>query len=251
MIDRVPTKSPLRNGIVVIPARNEGLSVADVVDGVGRAVAWEIVVVDDASTDGTVSEAREAGASVLQLPFRIGAWGATQAGMAYALREGYPWCMTMDADGQHPTKSIAAVSGPVAYGLADVAIGVCPDRVSSARFAALSFFKRLTGLNLQDVTSGMRAYNAAAMRLLTSREASMLQYQDIGVLLMLREAGMKATEIPVSMVPRRNGHSRVYDSWWTVARYLVETFVLSAGKWRPSWHLDDMFVSSGKQGGGR
>lgn len=244
-------KSPLRNGIVVIPARNEELSVAEVVDGVGRAVDWEVVVVDDASTDSTRSEAIEAGASVLQLPFRIGAWGATQAGMAYALREGYQWCLTMDADGQHPTQSIDAVSGPVACGFVDVAIGVCPERVSSARSAALSFFKRFTGLNLQDVTSGMRAYNAAAIRLLTSREASMLHYQDIGVLLMLREAGMRATEIPVSMEARRNGHSRIYDSWWTVAGYLVETFVLSAGKWRPSWHLDDMFVSSGKYGGGR
>ena len=76
----------------------------------------------------------------------------------------------------------------------------------------------------------------------------MLNYQDIGVLLMLREAGMRAAEVKVQMGVRRNGRSRVYDSWWTVTRYLTETFMLSAGKWRRSWHMDDMFVTSSVAG---
>lgn len=82
---------------------------------------------------------------------------------------------------------------------------------------AWGLFRHMTGLKLEDVTSGLRAYNAGAMRVQTSAQAAMLSYQDIGVLLMLRDAGLCATEIPVPMRARYNGCSRVYHSWWAVA----------------------------------
>lgn len=242
MINRTPTVS----GIVVIPARNESSSVGEVVQHIKKHVEWTVLVVDDSSTDTTASEAERNDARVLRLPFRVGAWGAIQTGMAYALDEDYEFCLTIDADGQHPAEALLAVADPVVCGASDVSIGVCPERVSRARYAAWIVFKRITGLDLQDVTSGMRAYNAQAMNLLTGSDAAMLNYQDIGVLLMLREAGMHVAEIGVDMDVRKNGRSRVYDSWWTVIRYLIETFVLSTFKWRPSWHLDDIFVPTNK-----
>ncbi|MDZ7839276.1 MAG: glycosyltransferase [Gammaproteobacteria bacterium] len=238
-------------GMVIIPAKDESASVGDVVRDVRDRVDCEVVVVDDASVDDTGSRAQAAGAKVLRMPFRVGAWGAVQAGMAYALAAGCQVALTMDADGQHPASAVKAVSAPVVSGETDLAIGVCPERASRARHVAWSVFRSMTGLNIQDVTSGMRAYNERAMRVLTSREAAMLSYQDVGVLLMLREAGLQATEVRIEMQDRLNGHSRVYDSWWTVARYLTETFVLSAGKWRPSWHNDDLFVTSNGSGGNR
>lgn len=236
--DRLPVP-----GVVVIPARNEAASVASVVRDVRAQVGTEVIVVDDASSDDTGRLARAAGARVLHMPFRAGAWGATQAGMRYALGRGFRICMTLDADGQHPATALPAIASPVIRGDCDVTIGICPERGSRARCAARRVFRCITGLKLQDVTSGMRAYNTDAMRLLVGREAVMLDYQDVGVLLMLREAGMRAAEVKVRMDIRRNGRSRVYDSWWTVAHYLMQTFVLSLGKWRLSWHLDDMFVT--------
>lgn len=237
--------------LVIVPARNEAASVGSVVRDVRRYVDWRVVVVDDASSDETAAEAEAADALVLRMPFQVGAWGAMQTGFTYALRHGYELSCTMDADGQHPGETLPAISAPVMKGISDVAIGVCPERASSARHAAWKLFRRMTGLNLQDVTSGLRAYNRNAMEVLTSKEAALLNYQDVGVLLMLREAGLTATELKVRMEARLNGHSRVYDSWWTVARYLMETCVLSAGKWRPSWHLDDMFIASRDVGGDR
>lgn len=244
MISTVPSKTVTVPGMVVIPARNESPSVGDVVREVREHVDWDVVVVDDASDDDTSLDARNSGAQVLRMPFRVGAWGATQTGMLYAIDSGCQLCLTMDADGQHPAEALRAVAEPVVQGVSDLAIGVCPERVSSARHAAWALFRHITGLDLQDITSGMRAYNTDAMQVLTSRPAAMLSYQDIGVLLMLREAGMRASEIKVQMGPRQNGQSRVYDSWWTVAKYLTETFLLSTGKWRPSWHFEDMFVTT-------
>lgn len=249
MINRIPARRLTAPGLVIIPARNEAGSVGDVVRDVKNHMDWEVVVVDDASGDDTRADAEDGGARVVRMPYRVGAWGALHTGMVYALRNGYELCLTMDADGQHTADALPAVCAPVIQGDSDVAIGVCPERVSRARLAAWGFFKRLTGLNLQDVTSGLRVYNAQSMQVLTNKEAAMLNYQDIGVLLMLREAGMRAAEVKVQMQARRNGHSRIYDSWWTVARYLMETVILSTGKWRPSWHLDDMFITSAQDNG--
>ena len=63
--------------LVVMPARNEAANLPDVV-GELRAV-WpeaEIVVVDDASDDGTASVARRLGCRALVLPFHLGYGGA-------------------------------------------------------------------------------------------------------------------------------------------------------------------------------
>jgi glycosyltransferase involved in cell wall biosynthesis len=92
--------------VVLIPARNEATTIATVVRHVKTIIDRDIVVIDDASTDATASLARAAGATVLPLPLRLGAWGATQTGIRYALRTGYQIAVTMDADGQHDAADI-------------------------------------------------------------------------------------------------------------------------------------------------
>ncbi len=87
-------------------------------------------------------------------------------------------------------------------------------------------------LELQDLTSGLRAYNHAAISVLACDETSLLDYQDIGVLLYLKRRGLRIAEAPVIMNPRLAGHSRVFSSWWTVGRYLALTMVLSLSKWK-------------------
>ncbi|MDN5882522.1 MAG: glycosyltransferase family 2 protein [Nitrosospira sp.] len=229
-------------GVVIVPARNESGSVGGVVQEIRKHVGWEVIVIDDASNDDTTIEARRSGAQVVRLPFRLGAWGALQAGMRYALRKGYRVAVTMDADGQHSAKDVYTVALPVIQRISDVAIGIAPERLSGSRSLACRVFSSITGLKLQDLTSGFRAYSSAAMQVLVSPGAALLNYQDVGVLLMVREAGMRATEVSVSMQKRTNGRSRVYESQFMVARYLMETMILSAGKWRPSWHFDEMIV---------
>ena len=105
-------------------------------------------------------------------------------------------------------------------------IGAFPERASRARRLAWSYFRQITGLQLEDITSGFRAYNHAAMAVLASREASLLDYQDVGVLLILRRKGLRIVEAPVSMQPRALGASRVFRSWWVVGKYMLQTSLL-------------------------
>lgn len=223
----VPNTPPLTStGLAIIPARNEAATVSLVVGGVIAALGWDVVVVNDASTDATSTEARAAGARVLDLPVRLGAWGAAQAGLRFAMRGGYPIAVTLDADGQHhPERLPSLVAAHRASG-ATVSIGTCTERLSRAKRIAWAYFRMLTGLNVTDFTSGLRVYNRAAIRVLAAREASLLDYQDIGVLMLLRQKGFTIHETPTRMSPRCNGSSRIFSSWVTVARYMIATTVL-------------------------
>lgn len=219
--------------MVVIPAHNEESTVAAVVRE-ALALGVAVVLVDDASQDATLERAQEAGASVLSLPFQLGAWGATQTGIRHACRQGYSLVVTMDADGQHQAQSIPRLLEPILAGGADVSIGSFTQRGSLARRLAWRFFRWLTGLEIADLTSGFRVYNREAMRLLASPEATLLDYQDVGVLTLLHHRGLRICEVPAAMQERRSGHSRVFSTWRAVSYYLAYTGILSLSKWRPA-----------------
>jgi glycosyltransferase involved in cell wall biosynthesis len=213
--------------VILIPAHNESRSIGTVVTETRRLRPEPILVIDDDSTDDTAAIAEAAGATVLRLPFQLGAWGATQTGLRYAYAQGWERVVTLDADGQHEPHAISSVIAPLLSGEADVCIGACPERVSQARRVAWSYFRRLSGLAHEDITSGFRAYNRAAIELLVGPAATLLDYQDVGVLLILRRHGLRVLEAPVSMQARANGKSHVFASWWKVAQYMVVTSLLS------------------------
>lgn len=227
---RTETKDQPRCPLVILPAHNEAPTIRTVIEDIRSHVHWSILVVDDASSDRTAQIAAASGAKVITLPVRLGAWGTVQTGIRYARGSGHDSVVTMDADGQHYAESLLAVFTPVNEGHADVSIGACPTRVSGLRRLIWHLFRKLTGLQIEDLTSGLRAYNAASLAALESPEATLLEYQDIGVLLLLRTAGLRIAEVAVEMRPRESGRSRVFPSAASVAYYLIYTFLLCLGK---------------------
>ena len=219
-----------RRGIVVIPAFNEQKDIAAVVREVRRLSGFPVLVVDDCSEDDTISLARAAGARVIPLSQQLGAWGALQTGLRYACREGYEFALTMDADGQHEAVWIDKLFAPVIEGEADVSIGCCVRRGSRARKIAWVMLKAASGLKMEDITSGFRVYNQRAMTLLAGPEATLLEYQDVGVLTLLKNAGLQIVDVDVTMLPRTSGTSRVYHSWLVVAYYMAHTLLLGFSK---------------------
>ena len=230
----MPLPESLRRGtdrlLVVIPALNEAECIGEVIAQTRALGAIDVVVVDDGSTDDTAAVAVLHGASVLHAPLWQGAWGAIQTGIRYAVRHGYSAVVTMDADGQHEPAYLPRLMEAADRG-ANVVIASCPSRGSRLRHIAWSYFRLLTGFEFDDLTSGFRYYDAKACALLAAEEATLLDYQDIGVLLLLRHASLRIAEISVAMSPRRYGASRVFSSWWTVARYMAETSLLCLARW--------------------
>lgn len=218
------------NGIVIMPAFNEQGDIAAVIHEVQRATSLQILVVDDSSTDQTAEVARKAGARVMSLSQNLGAWGAIQAGLRYACEKGFDYAMTMDADGQHEAVWINEMFEPVTADQADVSIGCCIRRGSKLRKIAWVMLKFASGLKMEDITSGFRVYNRRAMELLSGKEATLLEYQDVGVLVLLKNSGLRLQDVDVTMLPRTSGTSRVYSSWVVVAYYMAHTLLLGISK---------------------
>ncbi len=212
--------------LAVIPARDESASVGAVVAGVRATLGCDVLVVDDASVDDTAAHAAAAGAATLRLPIGLGAWGATQTGIRYAQRHGYAGVIALDADGQHRPDSLPALFAAQQRSGAHVVIGTCLERLSRAKRLAWWYLRTLTGLKLMDLTSGLRLYDRQAVEVLAGPEASLLDYQDIGVLMLLAKNGLRIEETPVPMRARHVGRSRVFASWPIVAQYMLHTTVL-------------------------
>ena len=216
--------------LIVIPAQNEAATIGALLQHLHAAGWHDVLVINDHSNDDTGAIARAAGAHVLEPVLPMGAWGGMQAGIRYGLSRGYQAVITMDADGQHEVAELSSLMQ--ARGQADVVIGAFPERASRLRQVAWGWFRRLAGFELRDLTSGFRLYNRDAMALLASREASLLDYQDLGALLMLRRAGLTITEVPVSMNLRMVGQSRIFNSWFSVGKYMAATTLLCMARWQ-------------------
>ncbi len=216
--------------LVVIPARNEASTIGSVLQHLHAAGWHDVLVINDQSTDDTSAIASAAGACVLNPVLPMGAWGGMQAGIRYALLHGYQAVITMDADGQHEVNEIPVLLR--ARDRADLVIGAYPERASRTRQLAWNWFRHLAGFDLRDLTSGFRLYNADAMQVLASREATLLDYQDLGALLMVRRAGLRIAEVPVSMNLRAVGKSRIFNSWFSVAKYMAATTLLCLAQWQ-------------------
>lgn len=149
---------------VVIPAFNEAAHVAEqvlAVDGVMRASGWEyeILVVDDGSTDGTAEAAAAAGvARVIRRPQNRGYGAALKLGIRQA-RHG--WILITDADGTYPVESIPGLLAQHATN--SMVVGARTGQrvqVPWARRPAKWFLNRLAsylaGRELPDINSGLR-----------------------------------------------------------------------------------------------
>ena len=213
--------------VVLIPAWNEERTVAAVVGEVRAAVPdADVVVIDDGSGDGTAAAAREAGATVIPLPFNLGVGGAMRAGYRYALERGYDAAVQVDADGQHDPTAIPALLA--ALDDADVVIGARfagagEYRATGPRRLAMRFLARrlskVAKTRLTDVTSGFRAVNRPTIELYAHDYPVEYLGDTVEALVTAARAGCRITQVPVAMRARAGG--RASHSPLRAAVYLV------------------------------
>ncbi len=216
--------------LVIIPAMNEEKTIGGVILDVIEQ-GFSVLVIDDGSNDNTIKIARQCGAILIPLTFNIGAWNATQAGVRYALKHNYKFVISMDADGQHSAETLPDLLHAAQSN--DVIIASCIQRGSPGRRIAWGFFKKMAGFNFNDLTSGFRIYNKAAMLIVASRQATLLEYQDVGVLLLLMQHNLSIAEIETAMSCRIEGKSRIFSSWLQVIYYMMYTSLLCISKLTP------------------
>lgn len=183
---------------IVIPAYNEEAVIGSVVLGLKDQAGWrEIVVVDDASTDGTAAAAERAGARVIRHPYNKGNGAAVKTGIRDALGD---VVLLMDADGQHDPKDAPRVAEPI--GVYDMAIGTRSPRDQSATrafgnavFNALASW--LSDRPIPDLTSGFRAARRSLLLEILHLLPNRFSYPTTSCLAFLK-AGHNVTFVPVA-----------------------------------------------------
>jgi glycosyltransferase involved in cell wall biosynthesis len=207
--------SPL---VAVVPAWNEEGAIGRVVDEI-RALdqAVDVVVVDDASRDGTAAVAERHGATVLRLPFNVGIGGAVQTGIRYARDEGYEVAVRLDGDGQHDASEIGTLLAPILAGDADLVIGsrfVEPGgtyRPPFARRMGIRVFARLVsilgGQRVTDTTSGFVALSRTGIELFAVEYPH--DYPEVEATLVALRSGLRLSQVQVEMRERQTGTSSI------------------------------------------
>ncbi|MEX8057855.1 MULTISPECIES: glycosyltransferase family 2 protein [Microbacterium] len=199
--------------LVIVPAWNEAANVGSTIAEIRAAdPAYDVVVVDDGSVDGTGDVAAAAGARVLTLPFNLGVGGAMKTGFTYAQREGYHRAIQVDADGQHNPADVARVLAGLAD--ADISIGARFAEVGDytvrgprrwAMVVLASVVSRVAGVRLTDVTSGFRAANRRAIDQYVRYYPAEYLGDTLDSLVEAVHAGLTVTQVPVAMRPRVHG----------------------------------------------
>jgi len=227
--------------LVVIPTYNESENVVAILEAVRAAApAVDILVVDDASPDGTGKLAEEVGVrlghiDVLHRDGKAGLGKAYRAGFALGLERGYDAFVEMDADFSHdptalPSLLEAAEDVEVVIGSRYVPGAAIPNwtlaRLGLSRGGNL-YASVLLGLHVSDSTAGYRVYRRSALEKIdySTVEAEGYGFQ-IEMTYRARQGGATIREVPITFIDRARGTSKMSSSIVLEALLLVTTWAL-------------------------
>src|SRR5215211_518526 len=209
--------------LAIVPAYNEAGMVGRVVRDVLReAPDFDVLVIDDGSTDATAAEAEAEGAVVIRHPYNLGIGGAVQSGYKYALRHDYDVAVQVDGDGQHKPSHLHDLLAKLdAEG--DEADMVTGRRVGNLIFAVV--MTAITRRRITDPTSGFRMTNRRGIELFAYDYPH--DYPEVEAILMLHAHKLRLHEVPVRMNARGFGRSSIdYPrSAYYMAKVLLALFV--------------------------
>ena len=210
---------------VTVPTLDEVENVDALVHRIRAAVDdAHILIVDDASSDGTADKAEALGAElggieVLRRPRKMGLGSAYRAGHAIGIARGYDVMIQIDADLSHDPAALPSLLAAVEHG-ADLAIGSryvpggavpnWPKRrlwlsVWGNRYAAF-----VLGIPVRDSTAGYRAYRASILRAMDIESTHSTGYAfQIEMTYRAHNAGGRIDEVPIAFTDRVRGTSKM------------------------------------------
>lgn len=232
---------------VVLPTYNERGNLRGMVQRLDAAltgIAWEVIVVDDNSPDGTADEARalaqeDARVRVIQ---RIGRRGLSSAAIEGMCATAAPVVAVMDADHQHDPmllpQMLAAVEGgdfDLAYASrfadgASTAEWGRPDRVKASGLAN-RIANKVTGVNLSDPMSGYFMLRSGILRA-DAHRLSGVGFKILLDILATVDAPLRIKEVPMNFAARAEGESKLDRT--VVFEFLVGLYDKWLGRWIPT-----------------
>lgn len=191
-----------KNIFIVVPVYNEGPVIKGVLADLKKAGYKNIIVVDDGSSDETISEIKDEEVHYLRHGLNRGKGAATKTGFEAAKLLGAEVIVTMDGDGQHYIEDIPKLVKPIVEEGFDVVLG---SRIFSTKEIPLIkiFYNHVGnfltwvfyGLWVSDSQSGFRAYSKKALRLIDTK-TDRYEY-DSEVIQEIKKHKLKFEEVPI------------------------------------------------------
>ena len=212
---------------VIIPAFNEGTIIHSVCEKLLQ-YDYQVVVVDDGSSQSLYSSLQELPIHFLQHKVNLGQGAALQTGIEYALAQGADYIVTFDGDGQHEAGDIPKFIDALTAGKADIILGSrfmedAVHNMSGRRKRTLQVARYVnylfTGLLLSDAHNGFRAMNKSAAQAIHIHENRMAHATEI--LVQIKHKRLRYTELPVQV--RYTAYSRAKgQTVWSSFRILFD-----------------------------
>lgn len=211
--------------LIVIPTFNEAQNIAGLVVAVRTTLGdAHLLVVDDASPDGTASIVRKLAAAdpqvhLLERPGKQGIGSAYVAGFGWGLARGYERYFEMDADLSHDPSALPALVAALDAG-ADVVVGSRgvpgggvrgwgPLRHALSKGGSL-YARLILGSSVRDMTSGYKGYTRRALeRIGLSTVRSNGYAFQVETTYRALQSGLVVVEVPILFVDRRAGQSKM------------------------------------------
>jgi glycosyltransferase involved in cell wall biosynthesis len=194
---------------VLLPAFNEEASIGETINKIKKLYPkFEVLVVDDASTDNTLKVAMAAGANVWPHPYNTGNGAAVKTGLRCATGD---WVVMMDADGQHNPEDIKRL---LEYkDTHDMVVGARIKESQGTFHRNLAnkiynwFASYVTKFKVEDLTSGFRLVKADTAKQFIYLLPNTFSYPSTLTMAYLR-SGRSIKYVPIKAAKRR-GKSKI------------------------------------------
>lgn len=214
------------DSVVIIPMYNERENAAAIIDAVlSLPVAFDILVIDDNSPDGTAAIVKEkmkeypGRVDIIERSGKLGLGTAYITGFKACVARGYDYICEMDADFSHNPADLVALRSAAVKG-ADVVVGSRyvtgvnvvnwpMGRVLMSYFAS-KYVQMVTGLKIKDTTAGFACYRADVLR---TMELDKIRFKGYAFQIEMKftavKCGFDVREVPIVFVNRVLGVSKM------------------------------------------